>query len=278
MREKVEIAAVQMNIAWLNPEKNLENMLNFLNKIHMEKAVDLVIFPELSNTGYVKGRDKKFGKEYIRKAEKISGPFIDALCAAAKKYGFYIVSGFCEPDPEIPAGLYNSAVLINPRGEIVGVHHKLHIPGEEKHYFIPGSTIDPYRTELGNIGLLVCYDAIFPETPRIISLKGAEILCAVFNGPKWLPYDRLAYLASTRAYENRIYFILCNRVGAEDVEFSGRSSIAAPDGQIVSQSNGEEEEIIYATLYGERILEERAFLPIFAERRPELYGELIKRV
>jgi predicted amidohydrolase len=125
--------------------------------------------------------------------------------------------------------------------------------------------------------MLVCYDATFPETCRVLSLKGAEIICAIFNGPKWLPDDRFVYLASTRACENRNYFILCNRVGEEDIEFSGKSVIAAPDGQIVSQSNGDTEEVVYATLYEDRILEERAFQPIFRDRRPELYEAIIER-
>jgi len=181
MREKVEVAAVQMDIAWLDPEKNLEKMLSFIERIHREKDVDLIVFPELANTGYIKERDKEFGKQYLKKAEKIPGPFTEALGEAAKKHGLYIISGFCELHPEIPATVYNSALMMNPKGEIVGVHHKLHIPGEENHYFYPGSTTDVYRTDLGNIGMNVCYDAIFPELSRILALKGAEIICAVFN-------------------------------------------------------------------------------------------------
>ena len=278
MKEKVEVAAVQMNIAWLNPEKNLEKMLKFMEKVNSEKKVDLIVFPELANTGYVKGIiDKEFGRDYIKKAEKIPGPFTEALCTAAKKYGIYLVSGFCELHPDIPASLYNSAILISPEGEIVGVYHKLHIPMEENHYFYPGSRIDVYRTEMGNVGMIVCYDYLFPEVSRILSLKGAEIICAVLNGPKRPPYDRYVHIASTRAHENRNYFIICNRVGKEDVEFGGRTTIAGPDGQIVKQSNGEEEEIVYATLYNDKILEERAFISIFVNRRPELYDTIVKR-
>ena len=267
MREKVEVAAVQMNIAWLDPVKNLENMLKFMEKVSREKNVDLVVFPELANTGYVKGIiDKEFSRDYIKKAEKIPGPFTDALCDAAKKYGFYLISGFCELHPVIPSSLYNSAVLISPKGEIVGIYHKLHIPMEENHYFYPGSKVDVYRTEIGNIGMIVCYDYLFPEVSRILSLKGAEIICAVLNGPKRPPYNRYVHIASTRAYENRNYFIICNRIGKEEVEFIGRSAIAGPDGQIVNQSNGEEEEVIYATLYNDKILEERVFLSVFVNR------------
>ncbi len=275
MKEKVEVAAVQMDIVWLNPEKNLEKMLRFMERVNREKKVDLVVFPELANTGYVKGIiDKEFGREYIKKAEKIPGPFTDGLCDAAKRHGFYIVSGFCELHPLIPASLYNSAILINPKGEIVGVYHKLHIPMEENHYFYPGNRVDVNRTEIGNIGMIVCYDYLFPEVSRILALKGAEIICAVLNGPKRPPYDRYVHIASTRAHENRNYFIICNRVGKEEAEFMGRTTIAGPDGQIVNQSDGEEEEIVYATLYNDKILEERAFISIFVNRRPEIYSAI----
>jgi len=157
MKDKVEVAAVQMNPAWLDPEKNLEKMLGYLEKIHDEKDVDLVVFPELANTGYVRERNKEFGRDYLKKAEKIPGPFTEALGDAAKKYGSYIITGFCELHPEIPASVYNSAVMINPKGAIVGVHHKVHIPAEENHYFYPGTTTNVYETNLGNIGMMVCY-------------------------------------------------------------------------------------------------------------------------
>jgi len=277
MKEKVEVAAVQMDIAWLDPGKNLEIMIGWIEKIHREKPVDLIVFPELANTGYIRERNKEFGRDYFKKAEKIPGPFTEALGDTAKKYGVYIVSGFCELHPEIPASVYNSAILITPKGEVAGVHHKLHIPGEENHYFYPGSTVNVYKTDLGNIGMVVCYDSIFPEICRILTLKGAEIICAPFNRPKRPSYDGLYHVAALRAYENRIYFIACNRVGKEMSEFLGRSAIAGPDGVILARSEGEEEEVLYATFYDDKILEERAFFPIFADRRPELYQEIIER-
>jgi predicted amidohydrolase len=110
MQERVEVAAVQMNLSWLDPEKNLEKMLSFLEVVHSEKDVDLVVFPELANTGYVKERDKEFGKEYIKKSEKIPGPFTDGLRGAAREYGFHIISGFCELHHEVPQ--YRDARLL----------------------------------------------------------------------------------------------------------------------------------------------------------------------
>ena len=276
MKEKVEVAAVQMDIAWLDPEKNLERMLGFIEKIHTEKDVDLIVFPELANTGYVKERDREFGKQYLKKAEKIPGPFTEALGDAAKRYGVYIISGFCELHPEIPGSIYNSAVMIGPTGGVVGVHHKLHIPGEENHYFYPGSTTDVYQTDLGTIGMLVCYDAMFPEISRVLALQGAEIICICFNRPKRPSYDTLCFVASCRAYENRLYVVTCNRVGKEVGEFMGRSAIAEPIGELLNQPT-DKEEIIYATLYADKILEERATFPIFGDRRPELYGKVTER-
>jgi len=277
MKEKVEVAAVQMDIAWLDPGKNLEKMVAWIEKIQREKSVDLIVFPELANTGYIRERNKEFGRDYFKKAEKIPGPFTEALGDAAKKQGVYLISGFCELHPEIPASVYNSAVLINPKGEVVGIHHKLHIPGEENHYFYPGSTVNVYKTDLGNIGMVVCYDSIFPEISRVLTLKGAEIICAPFNRPKRPSYDSLYHVAALRAYENRIYFVACNRVGKEMSEFLGRSAIAGPDGVILARSEGEEEEVLYATFYEDKILEERAFFPVFADRRPELYEAIIQR-
>jgi len=90
MKEKVEVAAVQMATEWLNPEKNLEKMLGFIEKVTSEKKVDLIVFPELANTGYIIGLEegnREFGKELVKKSEKIPGPTTQALGEAAKKHG-----------------------------------------------------------------------------------------------------------------------------------------------------------------------------------------------
>jgi predicted amidohydrolase len=277
MKEKVEVAAVQLNVAWLDPAKNLEKMLGWIEKIRAERAVDLVVFPELANTGYIRERNKEFGRDYFKKAEKVPGPFTQALGEAARKHGIYIITGFCELHPAIPATIYNSSVLINPKGEVQGVHHKIHIPGEENHYFYAGNSIEVHQTDLGAIGMVVCYDAIFPELSRVLALKGAEIIVAPFNRPKRPAYDSLYHVAAMRAYENRVYFIACNRVGKDAGEFLGRSAIASPEGELLARSEGEEEEVLYATFLADKILEERAFFPIFADRRPDLYGPITER-
>jgi len=191
------------------------------------------------------------------------------------------LAGLAERHPVVPATLYNSAVLIGPQGEIAGVHHKCHIPAEEKHYFYPGSTTDVYRTEIGTLGLMVCYDSEFPELPRVLALKGAEILVAVYNwGWKRGAYGpgRLSRVAAVRALENQVFFLACGKVGEEgEHSFYGNSTVAGPSGEILFESkpeHDEKESVIRLTLERRDLVRTRAFNTTFRNRRPELYGSL----
>jgi len=283
MKKEVSVAAVQMKTSWLNGKANLANMLTFVDKVCDEKPTDLIVFPELCNTGYVKGNVADFNNNFIRAAEPVPGQTTDALGQAASDRHVHIVVGLAQLHPSIPATLYNSVVLINDEGEISGVHHKMHIPVEEKYYFYPGSTKEVFETKLGKIGLLVCYDSEFPELARILSLKGAEILIGVFNWGwpvgKYGP-GRLSRMAASRALENQNYFIACDKVGMEDANvFYGNSTIAGPDGEIMVESlpmHDSEESVIRAILTDEAIVRERAQNTTFLNRRPDMYGELVE--
>lgn len=283
MKKEVRVAAVQMETSWLNSKANQTKILAYIDKVCDEEPTDLIVFPELSNTGYVKPDDTNFNSDFIRAAEPVPGPITDALCQAASDRQVTIVVGLAQLHPSIPATLYNSVVLINDAGEISGVHHKMHIPVEEKYFFYPGSTKEVYETKLGKIGLLVCYDSEFPELSRILSLKGAEILIGVFNWGwpvgKYKP-GRLSRMAASRALENQNYFIACDKVGIEDENiFYGNSTIAGPDGEIIIESlpiHDSKEGVIRAILTDEAILRERAFNTTFLNRRPDMYGELVE--
>lgn len=277
MKEQVNVAAVQMDTVWLDPQKNVEKMLMLIDQATSARPVDLVVFPELANTGYVKPLDPSFGSAFVQKAERIPGPTTDALSVAARERKIYIVAGICQVHPRIPATVYNSAVLIGPSGDILGVYHKMHIPRDEKHYFYPGNTMEVFGTELGCLGLVICYDILFPELLRILALKGAEIVCVPTNAPRREYFNPRSseYLPAARAIENKYFVIACNRVGVEDdTVFYGRSVIASPKGDILSQSQGETEEVIYATLERKVLYEARAALTVFRDRRPEMYGLL----
>ena len=215
MKEVVTVALLQLDIVSLKPEVNLAHALDFIEKTVSEESVDLIVLPELSNSGYVTGDIANFGPGFIRVAEKIPGLFCEGLCEAAMKHNVHIVAGMLEAHPVIPDIAYNSAILINSAGKLVGIHHKLHLPGEERHYFLPGNTVDVFPTELGNIAIQVCEDGRHPELSRTFALKGAEIICTVYNAPNlsipnWIP-SCIHHVAGCRAFENACFFIGCNR-------------------------------------------------------------------
>jgi len=277
MKGEVVVAAVQTDIVLLDMAANISIIENAVKKAKKEQNADLVVFPELASIGYIRERNKAFGCSYVKGAEKIPGEFTDSMCEIAKQNDVYIITGMTEAHPDIPATLYNSAVLVDPKGSIVGIHRKVHIPGYEKHYFIPANTNGVFKTEIGTIGIGICYDNQFPELTRTFALKGAEILVMIWNMPSFSNKpEALQRLTSTRAFENRMYAVSCNRIGENSgMEFFGHSAIADPLGELIAVA-GDEETILYATLERDMLLTERSQMPIFRDRRPDLYGELTK--
>ncbi|WP_190815614.1 carbon-nitrogen hydrolase family protein [Saccharopolyspora pogona] len=270
---------MQMDVSLLDASKNLERMKAAIEAARLAQDVDLVVFPELANIGYIKGRDKQFGGQYIKHAEKIPGEFTQALGELADEHDVHIISGMAEAHPTIPGTLYNSAVLIGPTGDLLGVHRKAHIPGYEKHYFVPSHThaSDVFETDLGTIGIGVCYDNQFAELTRTYALKGADILVMLWNMPSFSNGGTILHnLTSVRAFENRMYSVSCNRIGANhEIEFFGYSAIANPVGELIASAEGGET-IIYGVLERDVLLEERSQMTIFRDRRPDLYGEVVK--
>ncbi|MDP6100533.1 MAG: carbon-nitrogen hydrolase family protein [Dehalococcoidia bacterium] len=294
MKEKVKVSLVQFAPEWLEREANTARMQAIAEE-QAQKGAELVVFPELANLGYItpvwQGEPPSFGPgvsaidfalKYIKGAEPIPGPTTQALESVAKRYRVHIIVGMAQRHPVISGMLYNSAALIGPQG-VIGVHHKMHLPINEKHYFYPGSTAEVYPTELGNIGLMVCYDASFPELPRLLALKGAEILCSVHATPKGAVGKVLGDLephkhrAIVRAQENAAYYISCNRAGIEGAtEWLGHSAMASPNGVVLAFSETEDEDVLTAELENDQILRYRATSPIFRDRRPDMYTPLLQ--
>lgn len=283
MKGIVRVGVGQIEVELLKPEANLARHWHAVEEITKEGKVDLVVFPELSNSGYVQGMEQgdfaNFARSYLKVAEKIPGPYTEGLGELARKYSIYLVTGILEAHPRIPATLYNSAVLISPAGDIVGIYRKLQIPREEKHYFFGGSKIQVYPTELGNIGMIICADNSFPEIPRLLALKGAEIICVPYARTRRAKADPGLYLSinSCRAYENSCFFVTCNRVGSENQQvFEGRSCICGPTGEFLARSETESEEFLKADLLAESLEIARMRYARFRDRRPELYQELCR--
>ena len=267
----VRVALAQIAVEPLDAKKNIDRMLRVCDEV--AGAADLLVFPELADLGYVRERNRAFGAEYLSAAQPVPGPVTEALGEAARRHGVHIVAGVAERHPTIGATVFNSAVLIDPSGRVVGVQRKLHLAGEERHYFVTGREINVFDTDLGRLNISICYDNYFPEVARAAALRGAEIVCGVFNIPDRADWrDRLAALASVRAYENMNHVVFVNRVGTDaGVPYGGESAIASPPGRVIARGPCLEEGVVTATLRAQAIAEERAWRPIFADRRPEVY-------
>ena len=116
MKDKVKTALVQMEVTSLQPEKNASRMKEFIENIFDNREVELILFPELANTGYVQSMDQDFGREFLKCAETIPGYTTNILAKLAKKHKTHIVVGLAQLHPQIPGTVYNSSVLIGPRG------------------------------------------------------------------------------------------------------------------------------------------------------------------
>jgi predicted amidohydrolase len=278
MKPQVRVAAVQMEVKWLDPEANARAMASWIARAAGEGDVDLVVFPELANSGYVTVRDREYLRRYYAAAERVPGPTTECLGAAARQHRVWVVAGLLEAHPTIPGTMYNSAVLIDADGRVAGVYRKTHLPGEEKHYFYAGSAVEPFDTPLGRLGLLVCADNSFPELPRLLALRGTEILVVPYARRRMKNPELYVGMTATRAYENQTFVIACNRVGQEaDTVFEGRTAIAAPSGEILARADAEEETIVRAVLSAEAVVEARLYQSRFRDRRPDLYGPLGER-
>lgn len=235
---------------------------------------DLFVLPELFSTGY----------QFIshREVEELAEPIPDGktvktLSRLAKEKRIYIVGGIAE---KVSDGYYNSAFLIGPSGYI-GHYRKSHLFYEEKIYFKPGNTGFPvYSTEIGNIGLMICFDWIFPEAMRILALKGAHIVCHPAN--LVLPYCQKAMI--TRCLENRVFAVTANRVGCEErggkrLKFTGGSQVVDPWGRVV-MSLGSEEEVLHTVEIDLNLSKDKHITEmndIFKDRRVDLYSEILKK-
>lgn len=213
-----------------------ENVKTALSQIATKKA-DLWVLPELFNTGY------QFisKKEVLALSEPIpTGPTTQSLIAAAAKYKTTIVAGLAEREGK---NCYNSAVLVSPRGQ-VATYRKIHLFYEEKRWFAPGNKAFEvysinYKSERGGtmkcrIGIMICFDWIFPESARSLALLGADVICHPSN--LVLPHCPQAMI--TRSLENRVFSATANRVGTEarnteKLRFIGQSQVVSPQGKIL---------------------------------------------
>ncbi len=241
--------------------------LEKIAKIHNISA-DLIVLPELCNTGYL----FKSKNELKALAENIpNGETTKLLLQIARSKNIAIVAGLAEKDK---GNLYNSAVFVTPSGKVY-TYRKAHLFCDEKFYFSRGNTkFQAYKYKNTKIGMLICFDYIFPEATRSLVLKGAEIICQPSN--LILPYAERVTIS--RAIENRVFIILANRIGFEKrgkkhIQFIGGSQIVSPTGEVLAKAAHDSEEIKIVNIYHKLAINKNVtrYNNILKDRRTDLY-------
>jgi predicted amidohydrolase len=251
------------------PYNNLERIRSVLAGVE----ADIVVLPELAFTGYY-FQDREELRSF---AENISeSSLVESLCQICSDNDFYLVTGFAEREKE---KLFNSALLIGPPG-VLCCYRKLHLFNTEKEYFDPGDTpLGTVEIRGAKVGLMICFDWIFPEVARTLGVLGADILCHPSN----LVLSYCQKTMRTRCLENSVFAVTANRTGSElrprgELAFTGQSQIVGPKGDVIVRSNSEKEELILrdidiSSARDKSITDNNNLL---LDRRPEYYTALIQ--
>jgi len=277
MPDIIKIAAVQMDPRLMQVEENLASMVRAAREASQNQA-KLIVFPECSLTGYVFSSRE----EALPYAETIPGPSTEALLSICKELEIYIVFGLLEKEDD---KLFNALSFVGPKG-FVASYRKNHLPflGIDRFVDKGNRPFQVHSTPIGNIGVHICYDVLFPESARIMALLGADIIVLSTNFPNGRG-ETLNCVARARAIENKVNLVSSDRVGAErGFSFAGLSNIVNATGEVLSLASPDKEEIIYGEVSLEAARQKhRVFVPgeweidNIGDRRPEIYGVITQK-
>ena len=262
----MKVAAAQIACVLGDVAANIGKMGEFCARAKTEGA-ELIVFPEASDTGYSMPVISEHAKPWSEGA-------VPALQRMAKEFSLTIVAGVSEREGD---RVYNSQVFIDRRGEILARYRKTHLfvlaPNDESTCYTPGDEFVSVSAAGFNFGLSICYDLRFPEVSRALALEHrADVLLVSSAWP--LPrVEHLRALAIARAIENQCYLVLANRCGVDaGVTCCGMSAIIEPSGVVIATAAGNLEDLVVANLSTETIAAVRNKIPVFANRRADLYG------
>jgi predicted amidohydrolase len=235
----------------------------------VRQGVELIVFPECMDTGYLFD-----SPEHCRAlAETVpNGPFLKALSMLAKKYAIYVASGITEWDPE-KEKIFNSGIMFNRKGEVICHYHKQFLATHDQNWFAFGERGCPVvETDLGRIGLLICFDGRIPEIFRAMAMQDADIIVDMAN---FFAMDQADMWGPARSYENGVWLVAATKAGWErSIYYPGGSMIVDPKGRVLSKVPYDTHGMAVATIDPEAAADKSIYTANdkIADRRPETYG------
>lgn len=260
-QQHLNISLAQMDIALGNPAANLEKAAVWTAEA-ARRGSELIVFPEMWTTGV----DWKNLAALAATQDEV----IAAVGELARRNKIWLNGSMLALDEN--GQPTNTSILFDPNGEQAGVYRKIHLFGvmDEDQHLAAGQHLTQVETAWGSSGLAICYDLRFAEMFRSYALRGVNM---VYLPAEW-PHPRLAHwqtLLRARAIENQMYMVAVNRVGSDGTyEFFGHSAIIDPWGNTVIEG-GESEVLLTATVDTELVAAVRQKIPVFKDRRPDLY-------
>lgn len=258
----MKVACVQMDIAFAEPEKNFAKAEEMIAEA-AQAGADCVVLPEMWNTGYALKRLENLADNEGRKTKEL-------LVRLAKKHHVHIVGGSVSVKKQ--GEYFNTMYVADRTGKLVAEYDKAHLFKlmNEHLYLEAGERKNIFQLDDYVCGGVICYDIRFPEWIRKHVVDGAKVMFVTAEWPK-PRIDHWEILLKARAIENQCYIIAVNRVGKDpDNEFSGQSMVIAPWGNILLSSSSEEG-IQYANIDLDDVSDVRSRIPVFDDRRVELY-------
>ena len=258
----MKVAVAQMECQAGNVAANCATMQRLAEQA-AAAGCRMVVFPEMADTGY----DMKAIVENASTWQ--SGP-LPLLRELASRLGVWIVSGLSEREQ---GDIFNAVAVVDRRGGLAAGYRKAHLFTlmDEPHFLKRGDRLTVADIEGMRWGVMVCYDIRFPEMARSLALQGAE----AFVVPAAWPLSRAHHwcaLLGSRAIENQAYVVGANRAGTDDhLQFGGSSRVVDPYGEVPGTAPEAGETLLVAEVSKDRVDEVRASMPVFAERRPDLY-------
>jgi N-carbamoylputrescine amidase len=242
-----------------------------------DKKIRIVCLQELFYSQYFPAEQDE---KWYELAESIPGPITERMRGKAKEDGIVLIVPIFEK--EAPGFYYNTAVVFDADGRMLGKYRKNHIPHLpnfwEKFYFRPGNLGYPvFDTAYGKIGVYICYDRHFPEGARALGLNGADMIFNPSATVKGLSEHLWDLEQRAHAVANGYFVGAINRVGVEQSgEFYGRSYICDPRGEVIAEGSEERDELVWADLDLRMVDEVRKIWQFYRDRRPETYGKVVE--